>query len=116
MHFPRLYNCLGCSVESKPKGCVYGNIFFIASFFSEFTSEEQEGLATHNKFRKVHQVPLMTLDKQMSEQATEYAEKLARLGRLEHSQKTEGEDQGENLAFGCSFDKAQTIKEAVTNW
>ena len=74
------------------------------------------GLATHNKFRKIHQVPLMTLDRQMCDQANAYAQKIAKMGTLMHSSKQEREGQGENLSMGCSTNKAQAMEEAVTNW
>ncbi|XP_078365354.1 Golgi-associated plant pathogenesis-related protein 1-like [Oculina patagonica] len=74
------------------------------------------GLDTHNKFRKIHGVPLMTLDRQMCDQAKAYAQKIAQLGELKHSSKEEREEQGENLSMGCSTNKAQAMEEAVTNW
>jgi len=55
----------------------------------------------------------MTLDKQMCEEAEEYAKHLARTGIFEHSDT----DHGENLAYSCkSFGKHMTMEEAVTNW
>lgn len=74
------------------------------------------GLATHNKFRQIHQVPLMTLDRQMCDQAKAYAQKLANMGTLMHSKKQERQGQGENLSMGCSTKKAQAMDEAVINW
>ena len=83
---------------------------------SEFTDEEQLALATHNKFRETHGVPLMTLDREMCDQAKAYAVKIAQQGVLMHSSKRERQGQGENLSMGCSSNKAQAIEEAVTNW
>lgn len=92
--------------------------FFIISL-SEFTSRERQeikGLEAHNIFRKIHQVPQMTLNEEMCREAEEYAKVLARKGILEHSKAT---DDGENLAFYCSPDDhnlTQTMGEAVTDW
>ncbi|KAL9975354.1 hypothetical protein ACROYT_G012509 [Oculina patagonica] len=55
----------------------------------EFSNEEQIGLATHNIFRQIHQVPSMTLDRQMCDQAKAYAEKIAKDGELRHSSRQE---------------------------
>ncbi|KAL9975351.1 hypothetical protein ACROYT_G012504 [Oculina patagonica] len=82
----------------------------------EFTKEEQIGLATHNEFRQVHGVPMMTLDRQMCDQAKAYAQKIAKMGGLKHSSRQEREGQGENLSMGCSTNQAQAMEEAVTNW
>ena len=81
--------------------------------FSAFTQEEQSGLAKHNYFRQIHGVPPLTLDRQMCDEAKEYAEQLAqsRTGQLTHS----STEVGENLSMGCSM-SGQTIEEAVTNW
>ena len=83
---------------------------------SVFTDEEQLALSTHNKFRETHGVPLMTLDREMCDQAKAYAVELAQQGTLMHSSKEKRQGQGENLSMGCSSKKAQTMEEAVTNW
>ena len=88
----------------------------LASSAEEFTKEEETGLAKHNLFRKVHQVPLMTLDRKMCDEAQAYAQTLAKTGYLSRSSREERDGQGENLSMGCSTDKAQTVEEAVTNW
>ena len=59
---------------------------------------------------------MMTLDKKMCDQAKAYAQKLAQIGRLEHSPREERQGQGENLAMGCSSSKAVAMDEAVKNW
>ena len=88
----------------------------VSSVEEEFTEEEEKGLAKYNMFRKVHQVPLMTLDRKMCDEAKAHAEKLSQMGTLEHSSSKELDGQGENLSMGCSSDSAQTMEEAVTNW
>lgn len=70
----------------------------------------------HNEFRQIHQVPPMTLDTEMCEDAKEYAEILAQKGGLQHASKEERKGKGENLSMGCSSEKAQSMEEAVTNW
>ena len=74
------------------------------------------GLAKHNFYRKVHQVPLMTLDRKMCDEAKAYAHKLAQTRTLKHASKEERLGQGENLSMGCSTNKAQAMEDAVTNW
>ncbi|XP_022791759.1 protein PRY2-like [Stylophora pistillata] len=81
-----------------------------------FTEEEEQGLAKHNEFRQVHGVPAMTLDRQMCDEAKQYAQTLSNMGSLMHSPSSERSGQGENLAMGCSIRAPQTIEEAVTNW
>ena len=87
-----------------------------AYFLSAFTDEEQQGLAKHNEFRQVHEAAAMTLDRQMCDEAKQYAQTLAVMGSLVHSPGRDRGGQGENLAVGCSTDAPQTIEQAVTNW
>lgn len=64
---------------------------------------EQEALNTHNKYRKTHGVPDMTLSRDLSNQAKAYAQKIANMGQLMHSSQAErGDSVGENLAYACS--------------
>ena len=58
----------------------------------------------------------MTLDREMCDEAKEYAQKIAKTGALKHSSKDERQGQGENLSMGCSTNEAQAMEEAVTNW
>ena len=87
-----------------------------SSSFLEFSVEEKSGLAEHNKYRKIHHAPEMTLDRKMCDEAKAYARKLANLRMMTHS--SDAEDQGENLSSGCCWgcDKAQTVEEAVKSW
>ncbi|XP_068724158.1 Golgi-associated plant pathogenesis-related protein 1-like [Montipora capricornis] len=78
-----------------------------------FTTEEIDGLNKHNLFRMVHKVPVMTLDRQMCNEAKAYAEKLASWKNLTHASLT---DQGENLYYGCQPGKAASTKKAVRGW
>ena len=64
-------------------------------------SFEEEGLAAHNKYRKIHKAKPMRLDGSLTQQAMNYAERLASEGRLQHSSPTERPGQGENLARRC---------------
>jgi len=73
-------------------------------------------LEFHNKFRKAHDVPAMTLNEEMSKSAAAYAAKLAQMGTLQHASKSDRNGHGENLSYGCSSSAAQTPEEAVTNW
>ena len=78
----------------------------------------QNALKAHNKFRKVHGAPEMKLDEEMTKRAEEYAKKLARMGRLQHSSSSERSGNGENLFMACSSDKSKKVtgEEATKNW
>ena len=81
-----------------------------------FSAEEREALDVHNKFRAVHGSPPMTLNRELCDAAAAYARKIAAEGNMQHSSREERDGHGENLSYGCSTNKAQTITEAVTNW
>ena len=81
-----------------------------------FSQQEVNGLNEHNRFRGIHNAPPMTLDREMCDSAAQWAKYIAELGSLEHSTEDKRPNQGENLSMGCSTDKPQTVKEAVTNW
>nr|QNH72478.1 toxin candidate TRINITY_DN3491_c0_g1_i1 [Ceriantheomorphe brasiliensis] len=74
---------------------------------SEF---EQNALAAHNKYRSRHDAPPMKLNAEMSASARAYAQKLARMGSLQHSRNGDGE----NLAMSCG--RALTGKGATDMW
>ena len=81
------------------------------------TGFEQNGLKAHNMFRKIHDAPSMELDNGMSSSAADYAKKLVQLGKLEHSKAEERDNNGENLAFGCSSENTEmSAEEATKNW
>ena len=84
--------------------------------FSAFTDEQERGLAKHNEFREIHQVPLMTLDQQLCDDAQAWAEEIARLETVQHSPTNQRKGQGETLSMGCGQAGSQTVDEAVTNW
>ena len=78
----------------------------------------ESGLKAHNKYRKVHGAPEMKLDEKMTRSAEEYAKKIARMGRLQHSSSSERSGNGENLFMACSSDKTKKVtgEEATKNW
>ena len=82
------------------------------------TNFQQIGLAAHNKLREIHGTPAMTLNAKMSDEAEEYAKKLAKLGRLEHASSEERGGDGENLAYACSSEPGAllTTGQATANW
>ena len=81
------------------------------------TGFEQNGLKAHNMFRQIHDAPSMELDNGMSSSAADYAKKLVQLGKLEHSKAEERDNNGENLAFGCSSENTEmSAEEATKNW
>ena len=78
-------------------------------------SYEGEGLAAHNKYRKIHDAKPMKLDSTMSQQAKAYAQRLADMGRLQHSSKSERPGQGENLYKACGLG-GSSAQRAVEKW
>ncbi len=75
---------------------------------------DTEILAVHNNFRRVHNSPLLVLDKQMSEEAQEWASKLAEKGELKHNKDNKD---GENLYMAC-VPKGRALKpwRSVVAW
>ena len=72
-------------------------------------------MAAHNKYRKIHDAPLMRLDSSMNQQARSYAQRLARMGSLQHSSSSERPGQGENLAMACGSG-GLSAQRAVEMW
>ena len=73
-------------------------------------------LQLHNKYRKIHNAPPLTMNKEMSYQASDYAEKIADLGALVHSGYTDRRSHGESLSLICNEDVKKAAEQAVKNW
>ena len=60
----------------------------------------------------------MKLNDEMSRKAAQYAKRLADRGAFEHSDPKERDDDGENLAMGCSSQEGEgmTAAQATRNW
>lgn len=107
-----MFVLLNWATDHGASKAISGNSKIIIITFQNLPVQNRK-VWRHNKFRKVHEVPPMTLDTQMCEEAEEYAKHLARRGIFEHSDT----NHGENLAFFCSsYGKPLTMEEAVTNW
>lgn len=78
----------------------------------------QDALESHNNYRRVHNTMDMKLDRDLSNQAQGYAEKIASMHSLTHSSSQErGDDVGENLAYSCkSSGVPLTGRETVKMW
>jgi len=59
-------------------------------------------LEEHNRARAEVGTPDLVLDDELSRQALEYAEEMARTGRFEHSPQSSRQGQGENLWAGTA--------------
>ena len=68
----------------------------------------------HNNFRKVHNAPKMIVDKEMSKEAKEWADRLAQSESLTHNPDTKD---GENLYMACA-PKGKKLKpwKSVVAW
>lgn len=57
----------------------------------------------------------MTLDRDLSNQAKAYAQKIANMGQLIHSSREErGQSVGENLAYSCASNGTPLTGESAT--
>ena len=83
-------------------------MYFKINYLGTF---EGEGLAAHNKYRKIHEAKLMKLNSDMTKQATKYAKVLADEGSLHHSDSKDGE----NLASRCG-PGGLSAQRAVEMW
>ena len=81
--------------------------------YSEFCLE---ALKSHNKYRKIHHVEPLKLNKEICKISEDYAKKLANeIGHLEHSENIyEGDILGENLFYCCGVDP--TGESVSKNW
>ena len=79
-------------------------------------SYEEEGLVAHNKYREIHGAQRMRLDGSMIRQARAYAQRLVRMGTLQHSSHSERPGQGENLAMACGYRGGLSAQRAVEMW
>ena len=94
----------------------FHNVALTSWFFKiNLGSFEQEALQAHNNYRSIHDAPPMTLDSSMSQSAAAYAQRLARMGTLQHSSSSEKPGQGENLAMACGSG-GLSAKKAVDMW
>lgn len=67
-------------------------IFVANAFTSNQVKFQQETLQRHNELRARNCVPALKLDDALSRKAQEYAEKLARENKFEHSRNGYGEN------------------------
>ena len=82
---------------------------------SGYTQFDIEALEIHNKYRKKHHAPALTLNKDLCKIAQGYAERLLATRSFNHSSnKYRGEELGENL-YMCTG-KVATGEEATTEW
>ena len=72
---------------------------------SSLTADQQAGLDRHNYYRSLHKdTPSQSSDNVLCADATDYAQKLADLGKLQHDSSELNEKwQGENLYMAMSW-------------
>ncbi|XP_078365294.1 uncharacterized protein LOC144649635 isoform X2 [Oculina patagonica] len=78
----------------------------------------QVGLNKHNKYRKIHNSPPLTLNSQLNSDAQSTAERIAAQGKLVHTDDSELGGQGENLAKFCATDETpeEIISKVTERW
>lgn len=78
----------------------------------------QVGLSLHNKYRQIHNAPIMQLSPQLNEDAQLFAETLAGLNMLFHDKsQLENKSEGENVGVHCSRrSDVKSIKKVVDTW
>ena len=75
----------------------------------------QVGLNTHNRYRSIHNAPMMRLTPELNNAAQIYADKLASESKFEHDPNNRG--QGENLGLQCPpGSDADLVKKVVDAW
>jgi hypothetical protein len=75
---------------------------------------EQESLDAHNKYRAIHNVAVMSLNKDMNAQAAKWAQYLTSLGKMKHADIKERNGNGENIYYSCGL--AVTGGDVTTAW
>ena len=88
----------------------------ITNTFSVAENFQEDALTKHNEYRKFHNAPALTLNKDMSESAASYAKTLVLLGSMDHSKQTERPHQGENLFMECSKANVPSPNDASKKW
>merc|ERR1712198_825885 len=78
----------------------------------------EDGLKAHNELRAAHGASPLVLDAKLNREAQAYAEKLAKLGYMQHAS---GISQGENLYMDSKWPakfgpKGKVAKKAATSW
>lgn len=112
-----LFTSCSCNLEYNVpfyfKHYPFTIVFVFLSIGSQF---EYEALNIHNRYRAIHNAPPMTLNCEMSRNATAYAQKLADMDSLVPSGYNERPEQGENLSLGCYDNREQSAEEVVKVW
>lgn len=78
----------------------------------------QVGLKEHNKYRKIHNSPELTLSSLLNRDAQSTAERIASQGKLAHTDDVELNGQGENLGKLCATDETpeEIISKVTERW
>ncbi|KAI2638971.1 glycoside hydrolase family 128 protein [Hypomontagnella submonticulosa] len=72
------------------------------SVAAALSADQQKALDLHNNKRKSKGVKALVWDNQLAQNATAYAQHLAKIGKLEHSSGDQRPNQGENLAWSSA--------------
>lgn len=77
---------------------------------------QKAAIGAHNELRRSHNVAPLKLDREMSDNAQEYAEHLAKHGEARHAGNLF--NTGENIAFACYNEpsKELPVSDAIKNW
>ena len=74
---------------------------------------KDELVASHNEYRSLHGVPLVTWSDKIAKEAQQFAEELARRGKLGHASKEDRKYHGENI---CRMSRHYQPTDAVSFW
>ncbi|RGP77259.1 hypothetical protein FLONG3_4774 [Fusarium longipes] len=85
--------------DSKEKRSVFAQLFTRA-----ISSDQKEALSLHNAARKKVKVDALKWDTKLASDALAYAKKIAKAGKMVHSDGKTRPGQGENLAYAWSSD------------
>lgn len=90
----------------------------LTAFLLAVTDVLQVGLDEHNRYRKIHDSPRLTLSSQLNEDARSTAKRVASEGKLVHTDDSELGGQGENLGRFCATDETpeEIISKVTERW
>ncbi|PFX24966.1 uncharacterized protein LOC111330987 [Stylophora pistillata] len=93
---------------------------FGSPFYGNETDEyfKRDALAAHNRYRALHNAPPLQLSRELSAEAEKFAKRLAKVGVAYHeiNRNLRKEDEGDNVARGCSEWGGLTSTGAIHRW
>ena len=83
--------------------------------YLELNEFRREMLDQHNRYRKIHNVPPLSLDRILNKDAQVYAAYVAKRGSVAHSDPKQRPNTGESVAEMCTKEGVLPTPEHVVN-